>query len=51
MTMKRRDLLLGGGVAASVAAVGLSAEAKAQTTPWPVSSGRIRTQVASLPAW
>jgi succinate dehydrogenase/fumarate reductase flavoprotein subunit len=34
MTMKRRDLLLGGaGVAASVAAVGLSAEAKAQTTP------------------
>jgi hypothetical protein len=34
MTMKRRDLLLGGaGVAASVAAVGLSTEAKAQTTP------------------
>jgi FAD binding domain len=34
MTMKRRDLLLGGaGVAASVAAAGLSTEAKAQTTP------------------
>jgi hypothetical protein len=33
MTMKRRDLLVGGaGMAASVAAVGLSADAKAQTT-------------------
>jgi len=33
MTMKRRDLLVGGaGMAASAAAIGLSAEAKAQTT-------------------
>ena len=33
MTMKRRDLLVGGaGMAASAAAVGLSAQAKAQTT-------------------
>jgi succinate dehydrogenase/fumarate reductase flavoprotein subunit len=34
MTMKRRDLLLGGaGMAAGAAAAGLSVEAKAQTTP------------------